>query len=164
MLCVCIVYTLVCAQGVCIRVHTAMHTFPIQAYSHYYIYRFIQVYVDESGNKKPSGEDNSMSQKQIKEDRKHNDTAYRGRGNAWISLYVKHIPKMFVVDFDTKTLDGCELKSYLDSMNTMWTETNKGYHYYVFIENMVVNFNDVVFYLLASSAVALAQLSVGCSK
>ena len=36
---------------------------------------------------------------------------------------------MYVIDFDTKELDGCELKDWLDKREVGYTETKKGYHY-----------------------------------
>jgi len=92
------------------------------------LYRRIQIDIDSKGKKRPQGEKNNMSIEEIQTN--------RGTGNS-LSLYVKYVPKLHVIDFDTKELEGCELREFLDKRNTLYTETKKGYHYYVFINNMI---------------------------
>ena len=79
-----------------------------------------------NGQKVPTGEKNTDSPAQIAE--------RRGSGPV-LSLAVKHVPQLYVVDVDTKA--PCLLKDYLDSQGVGWTETNKGFHYYVRISGMV---------------------------
>ena len=55
-------------------------------------YRHINIdYVD--GKKIPLGEKNDMTTEQINKN--------RGKGD-WISIYLKHIPNLYVIDFDEK--------------------------------------------------------------
>jgi len=91
------------------------------------VYRMIDVKV-VNGKKIPTGEKNNMSLEEIKSD--------RGTGNT-VSGYLKYIKNLYVIDFDTKDLDGCELKEFLDEEENLFTETKKGYHYYIFIKNMI---------------------------
>jgi hypothetical protein len=83
-------------------------------------YRRIQVTLNAQGKKEPRGEKNDMSPSQIGAD--------RGCGNTF-SLSVKHVARLYVVDFDTKDLDGCKLRDHLDSLGAACVETKKGYHY-----------------------------------
>eukprot|EP01049_Picozoa_sp_SAG25_P007967 SAG25_NODE_685_length_5933_cov_20.891841_1_plen_572_part_10 len=82
------------------------------------------------GKKVPVDEKNNMVPTEI--------AANRGQaqGNT-VSFYVKHVPDMFVIDFDQKDLQDCELKRILDANNVAWVETRKGYHYYLYIRNMI---------------------------
>ena len=92
----------------------------------------------ENGKKKYlSGEKNNLSLDDIQQN--------KGSGNT-LSLYVKYIPKLYVIDFDTKDLDGCELKDFLDKRKTLFTETQKGFHYYVFINDMIEYSNQQKIY------------------
>ena len=93
------------------------------------LYRRIQCTYDEKENKTYEyGEKNNMTIEDIQRN--------KGNGNT-LSLYVKYIPKMYVVDFDIKILDGCKLKEFLDKKKNLYVETGKGYHYYIFINNMI---------------------------
>ena len=91
-------------------------------------YRRIQVTLNGQGKKIPSGEKNDMSPEQIGVD--------RGSGNTF-SLSVKHVARLYVVDFDTKDLDGCKLRDYLDSLGAACVETKKGFHYYLLVNDMI---------------------------
>lgn len=93
------------------------------------VYRHIQVNFD-GFKKTPIGEKNNMSIEQIKDNRGNKD------GNT-LSLSVKHVDKLYVIDFDTKDLDKNELKQFLDLKQNLFIETKKGYHYYIFIEDMI---------------------------
>jgi len=100
-------------------------------------YRKINVVINDEGKKIPYGEKNNLSLDDIEKS--------KGSGNTY-SLYVKHVPKLYVVDFDTKELDGCELKEFLDKKKTVYTETKKGYHYYIFINDMIEYSNQQKIY------------------
>ena len=89
------------------------------------LYRRI-TYKIVNGQKVPTGEKNTDSPAEIE--------ARRGSGNI-LSLALKQMPLLHVVDVDTKAL--CPLKEYLDSKGAGWTETNKGYHYYVRVTGMI---------------------------
>ena len=81
------------------------------------------------GKKIPDGEKNNLSQRQIRENRGNL------RGNTW-SLSVKHVPHLYVIDFDTKELDGCKLKELLDKDKVANVETRKGFHYYIYLPDI----------------------------
>jgi hypothetical protein len=91
-------------------------------------YRRIQVTLNGQGKKIPSGEKNDMSPEQIGVD--------RGSGNTF-SLSVKHVARLYVVDFDTKDLDGCKLRDHVDSLGAACVETKKGFHYYLLVNDMI---------------------------
>lgn len=102
-------------------------------------YRRITCHYDEGGNKTYKfGERNNMSLGDIQTD--------KGTGNT-LSLYVKYIPDLYVIDFDTKQLSGCKLKELLDSHNTLCVETYKGYHYYIYIQDMIEYTNQQRVYI-----------------
>ena len=92
------------------------------------LYRKIMCSYENGKKKYLSGEKNNLSLEDIQKS--------KGSGNT-LSLYVKYIPKLYVVDFDTKELDGCELKDFLDKRKTLFTETQKGFHYYIYINDMI---------------------------
>ena len=67
-------------------------------------YRYINIdYVD--GKKIPLGEKNDMTIEQINKN--------RGKGD-WISIYLKHIPNLYVIDFDEKEIVDCGLYDKLN--------------------------------------------------
>ena len=81
--------------------------------------------IDDKTNNPYCVERNNWSLDAIEKEEKENGWMYKKcqkEGNSY-SLYVKHIPKLYVVDFDTKDLDGCELKEFLDKKKTVYTET-----------------------------------------
>jgi hypothetical protein len=96
-------------------------------------YRYINIdYVD--GKKIPLGEKNDMTIEQINKN--------RGKGD-WISIYLKHIPNLYVIDFDTKYINEDEdvipLYEFYDILNNdcvAYTETTKGFHYYIYIKDI----------------------------
>lgn len=57
------------------------------------------------------------------------------QGNTF-SFYVKHIPDLYVIDYDTKEICDDELYDKLNDECVAMTETNKGYHFYVYIKNL----------------------------
>jgi hypothetical protein len=104
--------------------------------------------IDDKTNNPYCVERNNWSLDAIEKEEKENGWMYKKcqkEGNSY-SLYVKHIPKLYVVDFDTKDLDGCELKEFLDKKKTVYTETKKGYHYYIFINDMIEYSNQQKIY------------------
>ena len=107
------------------------------------IYREINIVykTDKKGKKYkvPQGEKNNLTIAELK-------NATRGYGNSF-SLYTKHIPNMYVVDFDTKeNLEGCELYNYLLKSKTPYTETTKGFHFYTYITNLAQFSNEKKIY------------------
>jgi hypothetical protein len=93
------------------------------------IYRHINVILNTKGNKIPFGEKNDMSVEDIK--------INRGRTNHnTLSLSVKHIPNLYVIDFDSKDVDENSLYQKLNDECVAYTETKKGSHYYVYIKNI----------------------------
>ena len=53
-----------------------------------------------------------------------------------LSLAVKHIPDLYVVDFDTKEVVDCKLYDLLNNDCVAFTPTTKGSHYYIKIKNI----------------------------
>ncbi|MAB50943.1 MAG: hypothetical protein CMG80_04250 [Marinobacter sp.] len=92
------------------------------------IYRHIQVNL-KNGKKIPFDEKNNMTIDEIK----HN-IGQPSRNT--LSLYVKHVPDLYVIDFDTKQLGGCDLYYKLLQENVARTETTKGHHFYVYIKGI----------------------------
>ena len=77
----------------------------------------------------PRGEKNDLSVEDIKNNR--GNTNYNT-----LSLAVKHIPDLYVVDFDTKEVTDCELYDLLNDDCVAYTPTTKGSHYYIKIKNI----------------------------
>tara|TARA_R110000764_G_scaffold1348_2_gene5348 strand:+ start:594 stop:2807 length:2214 start_codon:yes stop_codon:yes gene_type:complete len=93
------------------------------------IYRHINVSYNAKGSKIPMGEKNNMTIDSIKKD--------RGNTSAnTLSLSVKHIPDLYVIDFDSKDVEHDSLYRKLNDDSVAFTETKKGFHYYVFIKNI----------------------------
>jgi len=101
------------------------------------LYRKIMCSYENGKKKYLSGEKNNLSLEDIQKS--------KGSGNT-LSLYVKYIPKLYVVDFDTKELYGCEFKDFLDKRKTLYTETQKGFHYYIYINDMIEYSNQQKIY------------------
>ena len=99
------------------------------------IYRHIDITYNSKGNKIPKGEKNNLSVEAIKRNR--GDTSYNT-----LSLYVKHIPDLYVIDFDSKEVDEDPLYIKLNNECVAYTETIKGSHYYVYIKNIDVFSNQ----------------------
>ena len=97
------------------------------------LYRKITVDItyDKSGSriKTPKGELNNLELSKIQ-----TNIGYPG-GNT-LSLYVKYIKDLYVVDFDQKNIESCELFNMLTNNKTATTITTKGYHFYVYIKNL----------------------------
>ena len=93
------------------------------------LYRHISVTLNHKGVKIPFGEKNNLSVEDIQSNRgniNHNT----------LSLFVKHVPDLYVIDYDSKEVDGCELYCRLNDDCVAYTETKKGSHYYVTIKNI----------------------------
>lgn len=89
-----------------------------------------------NGKKLPIGEKNNMTQQHLKALGKKR--MFRPNSGNTLSVCLKHIPDLYVVDFDTKELQGCELKEFLDREGVACSDSwsGKGYHYYCFIKNL----------------------------
>lgn len=92
------------------------------------IYRHIQVTL-KNGKKYPFDEKNNMSIEDIKK-----NIGQPSRNT--LSLYVKHVPDLYVIDFDTKQLSGCDLYYMLLKDGVARTETTKGFHFYIYIKGI----------------------------
>ena len=91
-------------------------------------YRHIKIdHVD--GKKIPLGEKNDMTTEQINKN--------RGKGD-WISIYLKHIPNLYVIDFDEKDIVDCPLYDKLNDDCVAYTKTTKGEHFYVYINDIPI--------------------------
>ena len=88
------------------------------------LYRQIQIFYRD-GVKIPTGDHSDWTPEQISKN--------RGSGNNF-SFSIKHAENMYVVDFDTKILEGCELYDLLKGCAKV--ETDKGYHVYIYINNI----------------------------
>jgi hypothetical protein len=91
-------------------------------------YRYINIHYNSKGAKIPTGEKNNLSIEDIKQNRgnpSHNT----------LSLAVKHIPDLYVVDYDTHDVD-CEFYKLLNDDSVAFTNTKKGSHYYIKIKNI----------------------------
>lgn len=92
----------------------------------YKIKRKIKVSI-KNKMKYPIGENNRLTIDQIQKD------AGRGDTN---SIYLKHVPNLYVIDFDTKDCTNCTFFNFLIDNNDGYTMTTKGYHFYVYIKNI----------------------------
>ena len=94
-----------------------------------------------TGSKKPIGEDNSMTQEEIKANR---CSLKPGQTANTYSIALKHMPNIFVVDFDFKeNVEDNELFQKLKSDQSFMTETDKGYHFYTSIIDVPPFSNEV---------------------
>ncbi len=59
------------------------------------------------------------------------------------SLYMKYIPNFICVDFDSKDVANDVLYNKLKNNNCWETETKKGYHFYIFIDNIADYTNEI---------------------
>ncbi len=96
------------------------------------LYRHINVSLKEIKGKMakiPKGEKNDLTIKEIKNNR--GNTNYNT-----LSLSIKHIEGLYMVDFDTKEVVDCEFYERLNDDCVATTETTKGSHYYIKIKNI----------------------------
>jgi len=92
-------------------------------------FRFINIQYNAKGAKIPKGEKNNLTIDDIKKNR--GDDTYNT-----LSLAVKHIPDLYVVDYDTHDVDDCEFYEMLNNDCVAYTDTKKGSHYYIKIKNI----------------------------
>lgn len=93
---------------------------------------------DKNNNKQPyCCERNNWTPKQINEKIKNPDWIEEKcwEGNTF-SFYLKHIPDLYVIDYDTKEIDDDKLYDKLNDECVAMTETNHGYHFYLYIKNL----------------------------
>ena len=86
--------------------------------------RCIQVERRPDGTKLPIGERNNWSPQQIGDDRG------QVTGNTF-SIYLRHVPRLVVLDFDTLDVEGDPLWEMCCQRQYCRTKTNGGYHVYV---------------------------------
>ena len=86
--------------------------------------RCIQVERKPDGTKVPIGERNNWSPQQIGDDRG------QVTGNTF-SIYLRHVPRLVVLDFDTLDVEGDPLWEMCCQRLYCRTKTNGGYHVYV---------------------------------
>ncbi len=89
-----------------------------------------------NGKKVPIGEKNNMKPGEIMMNRGNKNSKY-------LSLSIKYINNLYCVDFDTKDVNDCEFYNYLNNNNVGYCETTKGYHYYIYIDNMNEYSNEI---------------------
>ncbi len=100
----------------------------LEAECNFPCWRKIQVNL-VNGVKKPLSDHKNWTTDQIFNNRGHLQ-------NNTYSIYLKHIPDLFCVDFDEKYIEDCELYDLLNEDCTAYTNTNKGSHYYIYITNV----------------------------
>jgi len=105
----------------------------IEAQKKLALYRYINVILNHNKKgelkKNPIGEMNNLTPDEIKVDRGNIK-------NKTLSLSVKHVKDLYVVDYDTKEPDDCELYEILNNDCVAYTDTAKGSHYYIYIKNL----------------------------
>ena len=101
-------------------------------------WRMIDVKRDANGKKTPIGDYNNRTPAEIL-------SMGRGSGNSY-SLYLKHIPNLYVIDYDTKEVDEDKFYDMLNEDCVAMTETKKGWHFYVIIKNMPTYSNQIKVY------------------
>ncbi len=89
-----------------------------------------------NGKKVPIGEKNNMTPGEI----------MMNRGNKTsntLSLSIKYVNDLYCVDFDTKLVNDCDFYKFLNDNNVGYCETTKGYHYYIYIDNIDEYSNEI---------------------
>tara|TARA_R110000823_G_scaffold234654_1_gene360857 strand:+ start:900 stop:3191 length:2292 start_codon:yes stop_codon:yes gene_type:complete len=97
------------------------------------IYRGINVLIKDDGGKEPVGEKNNLPL-----DKLNNTPQNLNFGNCF-STYVKYVENLYVIDFDTKEkLEECPLYKILmlDGVYHNDSFRFKGFHFWVFIDNL----------------------------
>jgi hypothetical protein len=84
-----------------------------------------------NGKKVPIGEHNNYTLQQIEK-----DGGNWGDGINAYSIYMKYVPDLYCIDFDEKPIENSQLYKVLKTTKCYFTETKKGYHYYVKIKNL----------------------------
>ena len=81
------------------------------------------------GKKVPINEKNNMKPGEIMMNKGNMNSKY-------LSFYIKYIKNLYCVDFDTKNVNDCDFYHFLNDNNVGYCETTKGYHYYIYIDNI----------------------------
>ena len=103
----------------------------------------IPAHAHPSGKKKLVGGDHSdWTRERILAEREAGGGNMAHRDNNF-SLYLKHMEGLSVIDFDTKEMKDSLLYDRLVASGTFHTETDKGYHFYVHIDNLPPYQNEV---------------------
>ncbi len=89
-------------------------------------------YTYVNGNKKPIGEHKDWSVEKIKQ---NGGSWHDDKINAY-SIYLKHTPDLYCIDFDEKDVSKSKLYQVLKITKCYYTETKKGWHYYCKIEGI----------------------------
>ena len=84
-----------------------------------------------NGRKVPRGEHNDYTLQQI-----NNDKGNWLEGIKAYSIYMKYVPDLYCIDFDEKKIEKSELYKILKFTKCYYTETQKGFHYYVKISDI----------------------------
>ena len=99
-----------------------------------------------NGKKVQKGEFNNLTEEELMNEdllEDYKKTNYNRQRNSY-SIFCKHFTignqKLVCIDIDTK--EKTKLKEYLDSNGHMNCETNKGYHYYIIVEDLPNYKND----------------------
>ena len=93
-----------------------------------------------TGDKQPIGEKNNLSTEEVKKKRTR---GYGSKGEWNHSIYMKHMPETYCVDFDTKSVLDNPFYKLLVSLDTFRTTTAKGFHFYVNIKGLNPYSNEV---------------------
>ena len=59
------------------------------------------------------------------------------------SFYIKYVDNLVCVDFDSKDINNDNLYNKLNNNNCWKTETKKGFHFYIFIDNIAEYTNEI---------------------
>ena len=97
------------------------------------LWRAICVNISPNGQKRPMGEKNNMTREAIMKER--TDPRYKTGGANTFSFSLKHTDSLYCIDFDTKDFKTTEFFDTLVETETYHTETTKGWHFYINIEN-----------------------------
>jgi len=74
---------------------------------------------------------------------KHNRGCWDDSKINTYSFYIKHVPNLVCIDFDTKECENNELYKKLNNDNAWKTETKKGFHFYIFINDLQKYSNEI---------------------
>jgi len=68
---------------------------------------------------------------------------WRGDKINTFSFYIKYVPNLICIDFDTKDCINNELFKKLKQDNAWYTETKQGFHFYIFVDNLQSYSNEI---------------------
>lgn len=107
------------------------------------LYRKINYYYNKNKKgiltKYPIDDFNNWDKEKVKKNRGNWD----GSKINTFSFYIKYVPSLVCIDFDTKNCENNELYKKLNNDNAWKTETNKGFHFYIFIDNLQKYSNEI---------------------